>query len=307
MSLDAFGTYFTYYITLTSLCKYGNNQELGSAMIFHPLIHPLSLAWPDLPRALDNLRLLHLSDLHIHRDRQRYRDLAALLRETDYDLLLLTGDYMTKRGNTAIAERILTELISEAKPAVGQHGIFGVFGNHDYPRFIEAVSKLPIRWLRNAAHSHAELPLDIVGVDCSYAQRMGDLIHATADLPAGQHDGELLRFRLCLAHLPTWLPAAASLGVDLMLSGHTHGGQIRVPGFGPLRNATDWPLRLTCGQLQCRDAIAYVSRGIGEVVLDHLRIACPPEAPLITLKRGPRPTENRPIMIHDGSGISSEK
>jgi predicted MPP superfamily phosphohydrolase len=93
---------------------------------------------------------------------------------------------------------------------------------------------------------------------------------------------------MVLSHLPMTLPVLADLGVDVMLCGHTHGGQIRpLPGC-VIYNSTDWPLHLTSGLLRHQNTLCATSRGLGEAGLP-LRVFCPPQLPLFTLRRGPLP------------------
>ena len=81
---------------------------------------------------------------------------------------------------------------------------------------------------------------------------------------------------------------SADLGVHLMFSGHTHGGQCRLPGGRALMNCSSLPLHLTCGMLRHQDTVCIVSRGLGETRL-RLRLFCPPHVPVVTLRRGPLP------------------
>jgi len=99
------------------------------------------------------------------------------------------------------------------------------------------------------------------------------------------------RFQMMLCHWPTYLPVASELGADLMFSGHTHGGQIRLPNRWCLRNSTDMPSRLTSGVLRHRQTVCLVARGLGEVGLP-LRLFCPPHVPVYNLHRGPPPGRN---------------
>jgi hypothetical protein len=101
--------------------------------------------------------------------------------------------------------------------------------------------------------------------------------------------------RILLAHVPNWLPAAADAGIDLTLSGHTHGGQLRLPLAwarigawcvpGVWYNATPhWPMHLSSGLLRSRGSVGLIARGLGEAYWDGLRLFCPPHAPLIRLE-----------------------
>jgi len=96
-----------------------------------------------------------------------------------------------------------------------------------------------------------------------------------------------------LSHHPDALPTAADLGVDLMLAGHTHGGQCRLPTGRALANASRFPLAMTSGLLRHRDTLALVSRGLGETHLP-MRVCCPRHVPLYTLRRRTTPGRSTP-------------
>ena len=93
---------------------------------------------------------------------------------------------------------------------------------------------------------------------------------------------------MLLSHYPTYLPVAADLGVDVVFSGHTHGGQCRLARQVVPFNSCDLPMDLTAGLLRHRDTLCAVSRGLGETFLP-LRVLCPPQLPVYTLRRGPLP------------------
>src|SRR5690606_9713096 len=95
--------------------------------------------------------------------------------------------------------------------------------------------------------------------------------------------------RLLLAHHPSVFPTAADLKVDIQFSGHTHGGQIRVPFKGALLNACDLPLSMSAGLLRHRDTLVCISRGLGEVGFPRHRLFCRPHAPVYTVRRGSMP------------------
>ncbi|QNN22397.1 hypothetical protein HED60_08955 [Planctomycetales bacterium ZRK34] len=259
-----------------------------------PLIESFSLYLPQMPAALEGLRLLQVTDLHLRRRRARHRVLCEAAAAAEPDLLLLTGDFMHIPGTEPLVADLLAQLLDAARPTVGA---FGVFGNHDTPHLRKRLTHLPVHWLNNAAWNHPRLPLTLLGVDCAEHERAtprGDLLGAvlsTPDRPKPTTPSPEPQppFPILLAHMPTWLPVAAAMNIRLMFAGHTHGGQLRAPGSPsgiPFYNATPgWPLHLSTGILQARDTFAVVSRGLGESVFDGFRAFCRPHAPLITLHR----------------------
>lgn len=179
-----------------------------------------------------------------------------------------------------ICERLTTRL-----------GIFGVFGNHDSPELRRMMRDLPVHWLDNQQVRIDGLPLQIMGVRTDREHEPDFVAMAMDGSGAEDSAGGVRPIRIMLAHFPNALPMAADLGVDIMLCGHTHGGQCRLPGIGPIVNHAGLPLRLTSGILRHQDTLCAVTRGLGEVGLP-LRTFCPPQLPVYTLRRGPMPGQH---------------
>ena len=240
------------------------------------------LWWPDLPPALEGLRLVQLTDLHVRAHRRRHDRLIDALADCEFDLLLLTGDLMHLPGHENEAIDLLIRLLRRVRPRLG---VIGAPGNHDTPEFNRMADRLPMRWLHDQACVVDELPLTILGLHYHKWGPRGDLLSATLDEP----DDEARRFRILLAHTPMWMISAADAGIDLMLAGHTHGGQVRPLGRRPLVNRLSWPLHLSTGIFKHRRTTIVISRGLGESWCEGLRFGCPPHAPMIELCRGECP------------------
>ncbi|NBC11658.1 MAG: hypothetical protein GVY24_08020 [Planctomycetes bacterium] len=234
------------------------------------LLEPLDLMLPALPQGLNGLRLAHLSDLHVRKTDRRFDRLLSRLAASRLDLLLLTGDYQDRSAPPEAALALLERLATEVKPTLG---LFGIWGNHDSAELREASLDLPI-----CGGIHDE-DADSVPLAMSVAA-LEDQAEA-GEKPAS-------RLRLLLAHHPHQLVTAADLGADLMFCGHTHGGQIRIPPGIPVHHGSDLPLNMAAGLLRCRDTLGVISRGLGESHL-RLRLACPRQAIVCTLRTGPRP------------------
>jgi len=247
----------------------------------------MELRLPHLPGELEGMRILHLSDLHVRSPRRRHEQILQAVGHESYDLLALTGDSMVEKGDEPAAADLLVKLV-RAAGGRAKAGVMGVWGNHDTPELRRRLAAVPIRWLVNTAWVSRELPLSILGVDCGYDEHhglSGDLAGALLD-EAQQVPDVRPRLRLFLTHMPIWLPAASAAGVDLMLCGHTHAGQCRLPTGHILYNATPkWPLSMSAGLLQWGTTQCLISRGLGEVYVTGLRLFCQPQMPLITLRR----------------------
>jgi predicted MPP superfamily phosphohydrolase len=239
-----------------------------------------------LPREFQGFRIVQLSDIH-HSPFFAEEEIAEAARRANDlkpDLIALTGDYVShSRNYIAGCARALGTL--EAK-----HGVFAVLGNHDHwtdsEMMIAALSDQGIHVLcnENVRIKHDKSYFRLAGVDDLIAKR-GDLTTALL----GTHRGET---RILLAHNPSIIREAARAGVDLVLSGHTHGGQInwRLLTGREDRKTAKWLRRsnrrpkgsLLRGYAQLGSTQLYVNRGLGTVVVP-LRYGCPPEITLLEL------------------------
>ncbi|MCA9299106.1 MAG: metallophosphoesterase [Phycisphaerales bacterium] len=223
-----------------------------------------------VPPGLDGFRILHLTDLHVGRRSTRaVRELAARPEPPDGppDLIVLTGDAMSHPGDEPHALAMLERLAASARAP-----IVGIFGNHDSDDLVRRAGSLPIRWLRNEM---VQVHPDLAIVGTSWPE---DLL--ACPVPARPS------FRLCLVHHPTEIHAASRMGMDLVLAGHTHGGQVRLTPDHLPHTSCDLPGPLASGVLRLDRTTMVISRGLG-TVWAPIRLRCPAQAPLLTLRRGP--------------------
>ena len=248
-----------------------------------PLRHDVTLTLPDLTSAWEGLRIVQVSDLHCSRLRPRYEQLRRELANLEpVDLVFFTGDYMNHPGDEPVAEQLVRQLLAVLHPRLG---VFGVFGNHDSILLRQTLANAPIRWLTDEAVTvtDQDAAMEIMGFAGDRHTRP-DAVALLKNRP--ECGGRSLR--LLLSHYPTYLPTAADLGVQIMFSGHTHGGQIRLPLIGATYNSSDLPLRFSTGVLRYRQTLAVVSRGLGETFIP-MRFLCKPHLLVSTLKKGPLP------------------
>ena len=228
-----------------------------------------------LPKALDGFRVVHLSDFHYGPlvDPRHLERAIEITNDLKPDLIALTGDYISQERRYAAP---CAELVGylEAK-----HGVFAVLGNHDHWTDAKLIADLfrteDIQVLINEG-----LRIDIDG-ESFWLAGVDDTMVGLEDLSlalAGSRDGE---FKLLLAHNPIILRRAARAGVDLVLSGHTHGGQVTLR---PEKNRSGRPRRRMLRGLGRRaNTQIYVTRGLGMVVLP-IRYGCPPEVSVLELR-----------------------
>jgi len=243
-------------------------------------IEPFDLCHPSVPPELEGLRILHLSDSHIERlypqPPHHHRLLDALAR-TQADIIFLTGDYMTSPGDEPPALRALEEL---SRTWRSRFGAFAVRGNHDTARFIDGARQIPgLRWL---SHESVKIPIDLGRGNCAlriigsgFPESLLESIGTPAD-----------SFALALVHYPSEIFAAAELRIPIVLSGHTHGGQVRTHASWLPHTSCDLPGNLASGVFRLRETVLCISRGLGAAVLPF-RVNCPAQAPLYTLRRRP--------------------
>lgn len=253
------------------------------------LIERYVIAHPAVPRGLEGLSILHLSDLHIAHavsGRSSWRTLLRAVEGSQVDLAVLTGDYMTGHGDELHAARALRDLLGALRARLG---VFGIFGNHDSPALIALARAIPgIRWLCNehaeiASESGADGGLTLLGLS-----EPEDLLAAVAGMGPDADGRWGGRFVVVLAHTPSQLFPAAEMGLPLVLLGHTHGGQVRLGPRWIGYTAGEVPGRLANGIVRCGGTIGCISRGLGVGRL-RVRINCPAQAPLYVLRRGDLP------------------
>jgi predicted MPP superfamily phosphohydrolase len=258
---------------------------------------------PVLTAGARPLRVLHVSDLHLTPRQHSKRRWVAQLAELEPDLVVNTGDNLAH-------PRAVPAVVAALGPLLGVPGLF-VFGSNDY---FGPTPKNPARYLvKSSRRSHGE-PLPWRDLRAALLERgWHDATHARVDLTVAGleiaaagvddphlgldrydrvagHRGHTPALRIGLTHSPEprVLDRFAADGYDLVLAGHTHGGQLRLPGVGALvtncgidrsraRGASRWGAHTWL----------HVSAGLGTSPFAPVRFACPPEATLLTLV--PRP------------------
>jgi uncharacterized protein len=229
----------------------------------------------NLPSLFDGFTILHITDPHADMNPKAMQRLAEILPGLEYDLCVLTGDY---RGETygpfGEAMKSLAVVRTRLKGPV-----YGVLGNHDTIRMVPALEEMGIQMLLNESveivRGHQRIHL--AGIDDAHYYRVDNFEKATSEIP--HHE-----FSILLSHTPEVYRQAAHADFDFLMSGHTHGGQICLPGSIPIMLQSAMPRRMGAGPWKYHDMIGYTSVGVGTCVVP-VRFNCPPEITLHHLER----------------------
>jgi len=236
----------------------------------HVEVTRATLTVSGLPEALSGFRVGLLTD--IHRSATVPHELIAravdLLLAEATDLIILGGDYISF-GDRTFADAAADVLA----PLNAPFGVFGVIGNHDDDRDVPgALARRGIEMLLDARTRLTVRgeALDVIGIRY-WTRKIADIAKvARGATPAS----------IFISHTPMRLAEAAALGLPLMLSGHTHGGQVVLPVLGPIA-AHGFPI--IAGEGRRENTTGFVSRGVGTVYIP-VRVQCPPEVAVLTLR-----------------------
>jgi predicted MPP superfamily phosphohydrolase len=232
--------------------------------------NPVPLA--GLPTEFEGYTILQLSDVHLDMHPQTPHAIAEVTRSLDYDLCVITGDF---RGKTFGPFDAVLDAVTRIRPHINSP-VYAILGNHDTIRMVPGLEQNDIRLLLNETIPVriGDQEIYLAGVDDAHYYRTDNIEKARTLIPADA-------ISILLSHTPELYRHAAHAGFDLMLSGHTHGGQICLPGGIPIYCNMRAPRHLCRGAWRHHTMQGYTSRGSGVSVVD-VRLNCPPE---ITLHR----------------------
>ncbi|MFZ0640950.1 MAG: metallophosphoesterase [Candidatus Acidiferrales bacterium] len=230
----------------------------------------------NLPESFRGLRVVQLTDIHhgLYFPAAALSLAVELTNKLEPDIIALTGDFVTRSRN-------YIEPAAEMLGALrAREGVFAVLGNHDFrvdaDEIAAALDRHGVEVLRNR---HVTLrrrgqKLCLAGID--------DFLYR-ADLPRAVRGIQAGTPTVLLSHNPGIIEHAAHMGINLVLSGHTHGGQVRLPLIGCVYGRSDEKMRFKKGRDSLGGTQIYVSRGLGTVVLP-VRYGCPSEIPHFVLE-----------------------
>jgi predicted MPP superfamily phosphohydrolase len=238
-----------------------------------------SVPLPHLPEAFDGFRILHLSDLHIEGMIDKGQSLQTTLSTLQYDLCVLTGDFRFRTFGSYDKTLRLTENL--VKTIHAPFGVTGILGNHDWLEMVPGLEQCGIRMLLNEAQAleKGSEAIWLLGLDDVHYYETGDLDKAIGAAPTDA-------VRILLVHSPEIIPEAFTAGMDLYLCGHSHGGQICLPGGKPIITHCRCPRSYKAGPWQHESMRGYTSRGVG-TSLFPIRLFCQPEIIIHTLHKAP--------------------
>ena len=277
------------------LLKIPGNWSLQVSKVEH------DLRLPQLPPALDGLTIVQISDTHFARcyHRDFFEAIAAEAASWDADLVVFTGDLLDDVATLDWVEPFFAQLR-------GRLGQFAILGNHDH-RLRPGKAR---RSLRNAGF------VDLEGrwaeIDVRHGNSPGGRIAlgGTSEPWGPKLDYDAMPeadFRIVLSHSPDQFPKASGKGVDFVVAGHNHGGQIRIPGFGPILMPSRYSRHFDRGFFRANDSVLYVSQGLGGK--HPIRIGTHPEITRFTLHATVSPAatspQARPTATHQPHAIAS--
>ncbi|WP_020408073.1 metallophosphoesterase [Hahella ganghwensis] len=220
-----------------------------------------------IPEVFNGYRILQLTDLHLDMDETITQSIIEAVCPAEYDVCVLTGDYRAQTyGPYDEALEGLRQLRASLKGDV-----YAVLGNHDSIRMLPAMEDMGYQLLLNEGVSlqRGGGRIRLAGVDDPHYYRVDNL-------EAAARDGDPELFSVLLSHTPEIYRQAAHAGFDFMMCGHTHGGQICLPGGVPLTLDADCPRFVGKGAWKWGGMLGYTSVGAGTSIIP-VRFNCPPE------------------------------
>jgi hypothetical protein len=237
-------------------------------------IHEKQLAIPRLPKQLEGLAIAHLSDLHYTGKvgKAYFEEIVRRTNEFDADLIAITGDLL----DCTVCLDWIRDTFGRLR---AKHGVYFVLGNHDL--LVDATElrqRLTDAGLTDLGGRHTTIAVH--GCDVTLAGNELPWFAPAAEMqtaPARSNDS----LRIVLSHSPDQFGWAREHDADLMLAGHTHGGQIRLPLIGAVVAPSRYGTRYACGTFFEPPTVMHVSRGISGTT--PIRVNCPPELSKIDL------------------------
>jgi len=240
------------------------------------LVRHNEISFAGLPPLFDGFTILHLSDLHVDQSEAAMQHLIGLTGKLRYDLCVVTGDF---RGKTFGPFEAALNSMAHVRDHISGP-VYGVPGNHDTIRMVPGLEAMGIRMLLNECETitRGDQRIWLAGIDDAHFFRLDNIEKAAAGIPADE-------FSILLSHTPEVYRQAAHADFNLLLGGHTHGGQLCLPGSIPILLDAVLPRRMGAGAWRHHTMVGYTSAGAGTSLIP-VRLNCPPEITLHHLRCG---------------------
>ncbi len=257
----------------------------GAAAFYSAFIEPywfdvkkIDIKLPRLPEAFKKFHIVHISDFHLgfHFKARHIAKMADKIQKLNPDMIVFTGDLVNSHRSLKTVIKSIPYLNKIKAPC----GKFAILGNHDYLESIDTISEL----LRKSGFELLinEKKMIKKENDELYLAGLDDYLRGEADIEKTLNGIPLDRFTLLLAHEPDYFKVSSKFPVDLQLSGHSHGGQVLMPLFGPIITSK-MGRKYHSGLYETENKFLYTNRGMGTTHLPF-RFFCRPEITSITLK-----------------------
>jgi predicted MPP superfamily phosphohydrolase len=240
-------------------------------------LNRIELSFKNLPAEFDACRILFIADMHVDGTSGLAESIIRIVERVEYDYCILGGDYSF--GFDASDERMRQQVREVVKSLVPKSRVFGILGNHDEYPTAELLNGLGVEMLLNESVcvKKEQDNVYLVGVDDGVFFRAAELAQAGATVPDGA-------FKIILSHSPDLYKQAAQAGYALYLAGHTHGGQICLPGGMTVVANARVPRKMVKGAWKYKGMVGYTSYGAGTSIAP-VRFFCPPEVVLLILTK----------------------
>ena len=245
----------------------------------------LEITVSGLHPSLDGMRLLHLTDLHCRRWWDpAYDELIARVKRNPPDAILFTGDFVESKRDSRPAIPTVKRLFSQLSSRLGT---FAIVGNHDGDLVIPSLKNCNLTFIdhRRMYLESGDAAIELIGLPGVWRD---DLDLGWVETLGPKRPASL---RIALCHFPDILPKVAGLKPDLYLTGHTHGGQVTLPGGLPIFRHDSFPRRLCTGIHQAYGTTLVVNRGFGYSSVIMLRMFCPTEVVEILVRASDAPIQ----------------
>ena len=263
--------------TIKALLRISPFYTRGHENALDVQVEQVEFVFDNLPAAFDGTRILFVADPHIDELQDLPDKILSIAAELEYDFCILGGDYnFGYRQESGLAYLQMQQV---AEKLLHRSRVFGILGNHDRFRMAERLQQCGVEMLlnENVCIEKDGCRIYICGIDdCHYYG--ADDIKLAAD---GIDNGH---FKIMLSHSPEKYRQAGQANFSLFLAGHTHGGQVCLPGGTAVVTCATVPRKLLKGKWRYNGMAGYTSRGAGASGI-AVRFFCPPEITVITLKK----------------------